>query len=140
MLFNRHLIIFAFSVLFLGIIFWWQKPEVTVSAMARGEYISNPYSIVKNYWKRMDYRQLDLASGMTALEAQAEHATLANLFKTNPFLSIQKTTIETTPTENTFLVKLILGSVIDEKKETNYLVKVEPINGEWLITSIKSVL
>jgi hypothetical protein len=107
--------------------------------MARGEYISNPYSVVKNYWKRMDYRQLDLASGMTALEAKDNHAIMAKLLTENPFLSIQKTVIENTSDENTFLVKLVLGSVIDEKQELDFVVRLEAINGEWLITSMKTV-
>ena len=122
MLFNRHFFIIVFSVLFIGMIFWWQKPEAAASAMSRGEYTFNSYSLVKNYWKRLDYRQFELASEMTTLKA-----------------SIQKVSIELTTKKNIFLAKITLGSVIDKKQENDYLVNVEQTEKGWLITSINCI-
>lgn len=139
MLFNRHFFIIGFSVLFIGMIFWWQSPQTTVSAMAGGEYTSSPYSIVKNYWEKMDYRQFELALEMTALPAGEDHTAIEKLLTNNPFLSIQKTNIEGTPEENTFLVKITLGSVMDQKQEVDYLVRVERAQKGWLITSLKAI-
>lgn len=139
MFLNRHLVILLFSVLFIGVIFWWEEPETAVSAMARGEYTSNPYSIVKNYWKRLDYRQFDLALEMTDESARKDHAKIQQMLTENPFLSIQKTNIQVTSEKDTFLVENTLGSSIDQRKEINYVVKVEQTSGGWRISSLKTV-
>lgn len=139
MLFSRHLTIIVFSVFFIGAIIWWQEPETAVSAMARGEYNTNPYSIVKNYWQRMDHRQFELALEMTGPEARNDHLAIQEQLSANPFLSIQKINIELTSEQNMFLVETTLGSSIDEKKRIAYLVLVEQAPGGWKITSLKSV-
>lgn len=139
MLFNRHFIIIVFSISFIGMIFWWQKPDTAVSAMARAEYNSNPYSIVKNYWKRLDYRQFELALEMTEVKASRDHAKIERLLTENPLLSIQKTIIQVTPEENTFMVKTTFGSLVNEKQEINYLVRVEQTKKGWLISSIEAI-
>jgi hypothetical protein len=139
MLFNRRFFIIVFSVLFIGMIFWWQKPEAAASAMSRGEYTFNSYSLVKNYWKRLDYRQFELASEMTTLKARRDHVDLEKLLTEKPLLSIQKVSIELTTKKNIFLAKITLGSVIDKKQENDYLVNVEQTEKGWLITSINCI-
>jgi hypothetical protein len=139
MFLNRHFFVIVFSVLFIGIILWWQNPETAALAMSRGEYNSNSYNVIKNYWKRLDYRQFELASEMITQNARKDHADLENLLTQNSLLSIQKVGIELTSKENEFLVKATLGSVIDQKQEINYLVNVEQTEKGWLITSISCI-
>lgn len=137
MLFNRHLFVIVFSIFFIGVIVWWQNPSAAVSAMASGDYSSNPYSTVKNYWKRLDYRQFDLALEMIGESAKNDHAALQRQLSANPFLSIQKLEIADTPLEHTFEVKTVMGSVIDPKTESTYIVNVDHSDKGWVIASIK---
>ena len=137
MLFNRHFYFLILSVFFIGIIFWWQTPENAVSAMVKGDQSSNPYTVVGNYWKRMDYRQFDLALEMMSENAKNEHVYLEEILTANPFLSIQSVICDTELKQNEMIVKIIFGSAIDEKKQANYAFKLERIDGDWLISSIK---
>lgn len=136
---NRHFFILTFCVVFIGILFWWQTPAATVTAMAKGESIAKPYNIVKNYWNKLDYRQFHLAEELTAKGAQGDHASMEKIFTENPLLSLQKIDIELTPEHNTFLVKTSYGSLITHKQECNYAVKVDLIEGKYLISSIKTI-
>jgi len=137
MLFNRHFTIIVLSILFIGVVFWWQKPDTTVSAMAGGEYSSNSYIVVKNYFKKMDYRQFDLAAGMTTVNSEQETADLKKMLNDNPFLSIQKITVMNTD-ENTFIAEIVLGSSIDEQQTVSYQIDVISTENGWLINSIKA--
>lgn len=139
MLFNRHFFIIVFSIFLIGIIFWWQSPDTAISAMAKGEYIANPYNTVKNYWKRLDYRQFDLAFEMTSDTARADHINLVKLLTENSLLSIQKVEIEMGNEPNLFVVKTSYGSIINPKKEINYLINLEKAQEGWLITSINVI-
>jgi len=136
MLFNRHLFIIMFSVFFIGVIFWWQKPAATVSAMAGGEYYANPYSLVNTYWKRLDYRQFNLAEDMIAGSASQEHNRLQKKLTDNPLLSIQKVEIHNTLEKNILAVKITIGSVIDKKEEINYLISAGQSDRGLIITSL----
>ncbi len=138
MLLSRHFVIMVVSVVCIGAVFWWQRPDTAVSAMAGGQYSSNSYSVVKNYFKRMDYRQFDLTEKMTAATAKEESAALQKQLEDNPFLSIQSVDIKNI-NNNTFLVKIYLGSAIDEKRQITYEVKVISNEEGYLITNIRVI-
>jgi len=136
---NRHFYFLILSVFFIGIIFWWQTPESSISAMVEGKQNSHPLAVVKDYWKRMDYRQFDLASTLVTETAKKEHAYLEKVLTENPFLSIQRITCEAGSNQNEVPVKILFGSAIDEGKQINYLFELELREGRWLITSITSL-
>ncbi len=138
MLLNRHFFIMAFSIFFIGVIFWWQNPVASVSAMAGGESYTDPYVMVKTYCKRLDYRQFDLAREMVAPTALPEHRMLEKELKETPFLSIQKVDINNAHKDKLWL-KLTTGSVIDQRKEVNYVISFGQSERGLLITSIKII-
>jgi len=139
MLFNRHFFIICFSVFLIGVIFWWQKPVGAVSAMSGGEVRTNPYHTVKNYWKRLDYRQFDFAREMVAATAILEHQQLEKILQDNPLLSIQKVDINNTQDNSIFNVKITSGSVIDTQKEVLYQIGVGQSDQKFMITSIQEI-
>jgi hypothetical protein len=139
MLMNRHFFVVIFSIFFIGVIFWWQKPVTAVSAMAGAGYQTDPYQIVKSYWTKMDYRQFDLSRKMVAATALAQHDQLQKELTDNPFLSIQKVVIENAPAGNACLAKVTTGSAIDPQKEVDYLMNVGKTANGTLITSIQAI-
>lgn len=139
MLFNRHLIILVFSVFFIGVIVWWQKPDTAVFAMANGDDAVHADTIIKNYWERLDYRQMNLADAMTAETALGEHETLAKMFEENPFLSVQDYQIEKTAMPSVYVVTVSLGSAIDKRQEHTYQMQIEKWNNKWMITGIDPI-
>lgn len=139
MLFNRHFIILICSILFIGVIVWWQRPDTTVLAMANGDDAVYQDTIIKNYWERLDYRQINLAEAMTTVTAKGEHGTLAAMFEENPFLSVQNYQIQSTAIPNTYVVIVSLGSAIDQRQELNFHMQIEEFNGRWMITGIDQI-
>ena len=139
MLLNRHFYFLILSVFFIGIIFSWQTPGNSVSAMVKGEQSSNPYAVVKNYWKRMDYRQFDLASELLSEKANKEHVYLEKVLTDNPFLSIQRVDCETGLNQDEMIVTVLYGSTIDQKQQINYLFKFKYSEGRWLISSLTPI-
>jgi len=140
MLFNRYFFIFVFSILFLGVVFWWQSPGTAVSAMATGENKSDSYGVVKTFFQRIDYRQFDLADNLTTLAAKKDIADLEKRLRENPFLSIQRIYIEQGGAANSYIVTLSLGSSIDEKQTVQYAVQVQPTEKGMCLTSVKMLL
>lgn len=140
MLFNRHLVIIMFSVLFIGVVFWWQNPSVAITAMSKSDYAWNSYTAVKNYWKRIDDRQFDLAKGLVAQQAIEEHNAIQNRLKENPLLRIQKVEIESALEAHTYSCKVTIGSIIDSRQEHTYLTNVDKSDKGWVITSIKIIM
>ena len=139
MLFNRHLVIMAFSILFIGVIFWWQNPTVAITAMSKSDYAWSSYAAVKSYWKRVEDKQFDLAKGLVGEGAVNEHYDIEERLSENPLVSIQRVMIESTNDAHTYISKVNIGSVIDNREERTYLVNVEASEKGWIITSLKII-
>ncbi|RNC29734.1 MAG: hypothetical protein AWM53_00351 [Candidatus Dichloromethanomonas elyunquensis] len=139
MLMNRHFFIILFSIFFIGVIFWWQKPVTAVSAMAGADYHGDPYQMIKSYWRRMDYRQFNLTREMISDTALERHYQIQKNLTDNPLLSIRNVDIEATMEKNTLLARVTSGSVIDPKTEVSYLMHVGESPQGFLITSIKTI-
>lgn len=140
MLFNRHLFIITFSIFFIGVIFWWQNPNIAVTAMTKGDFAWNSYTAVKSYWTRLDNRQFDLAEALITPEAAEAHNSLQARFDEDPFLSIQKIEVENTYKADSFICKVTMGSVIEDRKEHTYSIDVNASEKGWRISSIKKIL
>lgn len=140
MLFNRHFIIMSLSIFLIGVIFWWQNPSVTITAMSQSDYSWNSYTAVKSYWKRMDNRQYDLARALVTEEAIDGHNAIQDKLKESPLLSIQKVEIENTQEADTYICNVRLGSVIDDREEGTYLINVQTSDKGWFITSLKAIM
>ncbi|UWG95619.1 hypothetical protein LPY66_11900 [Dehalobacter sp. DCM] len=139
MLFNRHFITFVFCILFVGIIVWWQKPDIAVMAMANGDDTVYSDAVIKNYWERLDYRQINLAEAITADTAIETHQALAAMFEQNPFLSVQDCDVDKTGLPDTYIVTVKLGSSIDEKQTLSFQMQTMMFNNQWIITSIEPI-
>ncbi|NLI93646.1 MAG: hypothetical protein GX434_16075 [Peptococcaceae bacterium] len=139
MLMNRHFFMILFSIFFIGIIFWWQKPVAAVSAMAGMNDYADPYQVVKNYWTKMDYRQFDLTREMVTDSALEQHYKIQKVLMDHPLLSIRNVEIEATMQNNTLLARVTSGSVIDQKNEASYLMSVGKSSQGFRITSIKTI-
>lgn len=133
---SRHFTIMALCLIFIALLFWWQQPEKAVSAMANTSYSVDAYSLVKNYFNKIDYRQFDLAADMIAPSARKESLELERTLKHNPFLSIQTIDVKRL-NEEEFLVSLVLGTTRKEKRFLNYELMVSRTEEGYLITSLK---
>ncbi|RJE46739.1 MULTISPECIES: hypothetical protein [unclassified Dehalobacter] len=125
MLLNRHFFILVCSIFFIGIIVWWQNPDTAVSAMANGQSYANPNAVIEEYWEKLDYRQFDLASALASGQAEATNSILQQMFRDNPFLSVQNVEIQNTSAQNSYFVEITTGSSIDQRKVLAYQITVE---------------
>ena len=140
MLFNRHLFIITFSVFFIGVIFWWQNPNIAVTAMTKGDFAWNSYTAVKSYWTRLDNRQFDLARALISEDAVEAHTVIEERLDENPFLSIQRLQILNTSEADRYVCKVTMGSAIDEKEEQAYYIDVQASEKGWIISSIQIII
>jgi len=125
MLLNRHFFILVCSIFFIGVIVWWQNPDTAVSAMANGQSYANPNAVIEEYWEKLDYRQFDLASALISRQAEATNSILQQMFRDNPFLSVQNVEIQNTSAQNSYFVEITTGSSIDQRKVLAYQITVE---------------
>lgn len=139
MFFNRHFFIMIFSLFFMGAIVWWQAPNTAVSAFSETDFASNPYTIVKSFWKMVDLRQFDLAEALVEDKNNTEIKRLKQILNDNPLLSLQKMEIIQNDEYNNFLVNLTWDSVISEKKEMRYFLQLRKSKNGWIIHSIQSL-
>ncbi len=140
MLFNRHFIIMSLSIFLIGVIFWWQNPSVAITAMSQSDYSWNSYTAVKSYWKRMENRQFDLARELVTQEAIDDHNTIQQKINESTLLSIQKVEINNTQETDTYICKVRLGSVIDDREDIKYLISVQTSGKGWFISSLKAIM
>ena len=140
MLFNRHLFIITFSIFFIGVIFWWQNPNIAVTAMTKSDFAWNSYTAVKSYWTRLDNRQFDLARALISEDAVEAHNGIEGRLDENPFLSIQKLEILKTSEAHKYICVVTTGSVIEAKEEKTYYIDVQASEKGWIISSIQIII